>query len=164
MKVSELISCLGRCDQDLEVVFSSPMSVVSIVEEGPVVANVKFLEANPITLREVVKLSGTDRLQEIEEEEAEKDERSVLITCPDTGPCEIDVQAVVDRWDDTWFLSQWKMHEFRLVHGDAPVSDIIRLKVTISEEQAKELIAELNLKSERSPVFASAATWRSKVE
>jgi hypothetical protein len=66
------------------------------------------------------------------------------------GPCEVDVAAVVAAWNDQWFISQWQ-NDYRLIGPE--------LKVSITKQQAKEIIVELDLMPTQS-LFRSGKTWR----
>lgn len=82
-----------------------------------------------------------------------------------TGICIIDTDKVARRWNKDCFISQWKdeyrLCDIRTVNG-APVT---KTKVTISEQQAKELTAKLGLVSTQSTAFKNAYTLRkSKVK
>lgn len=77
------------------------------------------------------------------------------------GECDVNVAEVVKQWDEHWCISQWK-DEYRLCHHNRNADNFTRtdLKITISKQQAKEIIVELDLVPEPSPVFVSGKTWR----
>lgn len=78
---------------------------------------------------------------------------SVFSKFATVGICEVSVEAVVSQWSADCFISQWR-DEYTLVGGpDGP-------KAKLSKQQAKELIVELDLMPEQSPVFNSGKTWR----
>ena len=68
-----------------------------------------------------------------------------------TGICIVNTPIVIEKWDDQCFISQW--HEkYTLVCDGA--------KAVISKQQAKEIIVELDLMPEQSPIFLNGKTWR----
>lgn len=77
---------------------------------------------------------------------------SLFKTMPLTGFCEIYIGKTISIWDETIFISQWK-DEYRLCCTSGG-------KCTISKQQAKELIIELDLNVEQSTIFNSGKTWR----
>ena len=74
-----------------------------------------------------------------------------LITMPDVGPCDIDVDAIIELFDTNVAVSQWK-DEYRLVEVDG-------VKVTIRKEDAIKLIHACGLTVVPSPIFNSSTTW-----
>ena len=77
-----------------------------------------------------------------------------------TGENTIDVDLVAKQWNHLWWLSEWKRdNNFRLIKYVRKDSPMTACKLTISPEQAKELIDKLNLESENSG-FASGFSWR----
>jgi hypothetical protein len=60
----------------------------------------------------------------------------------DTGPCGIDIEKAVKCWTKRCIISKWR-DEYRIVRYS--YKRHIALKVTISVEDAKELISRLNL-------------------
>ncbi len=79
-----------------------------------------------------------------------------------TGNCKVDVDLVCDKWNHTWFLSQWvnaDENEFTLCKQLRLGANAYRIKVTISVEQAESIIKKLNLDREDS-MFRSGKTWR----
>lgn len=85
---------------------------------------------------------------------------NITIDFQDSGNCEIDVPKVVDQWNENCLISQWK-DEYRLIEG-IPDTEDTNIKLTISKAQAHELIVELDLVNERSPIFNSGSSWRKK--
>ena len=77
--------------------------------------------------------------------------RDKLIHVPDTGPCDIDVDAIIEVFDTSVAVSQWR-DEYRLVEVDG-------IKVTIKKEDALRLISECGLTAVPSPIFNSGTTW-----
>ena len=86
----------------------------------------------------------------------------VVTNFQSTGNCEIDVDLVVNKWNHTWWIAQWK-DTYRLIKFLRMGTASTRIKVGISEQQAKELIEKLNLDSEGGG-FTSATTWRQSEE
>ena len=87
----------------------------------------------------------------------------IIIDFQMTGPCEISIEKTVEIWDKDWSISQWE-EEYTLCHHN-PKSDnftMTDLKIRISKKQTHQLIGELDLINERSPVFRSGSTWRRK--
>lgn len=84
----------------------------------------------------------------------------IVLDFKPTGICIVDVAKVARRWSKDCFITQWKeeyrLCDIRTVNG-APVT---KTKVTISEQQAKELAAKLCLVSIQSTTFKNAYTWR----
>jgi hypothetical protein len=78
-----------------------------------------------------------------------------------TGECEISVDEAKKVWDKSWCVSQWK-DEYTLCHHNRNMENFTRtdFKVRISEIQAKELMRDLKLVSEKSPMFNNAYTWK----
>ena len=77
-----------------------------------------------------------------------------------TGPCTVDVDKVAKAWNNEFSISQWEK-DYRLIRQDAKDPEICA-KVTISNEQAEEIILKLNLLPIQSTIFRSGATYRSK--
>lgn len=82
---------------------------------------------------------------------------NAIIKCPQTGECRIDIEkakktftnrCVISRWHDTYRL-------YRTFHKRA-----IALKVTISKEDAKKLIKELDLVEVPSCTFRHGSEYR----
>lgn len=79
----------------------------------------------------------------------------------ETGPCEIDIDEAVKIWDKDWLISQWR-NDYTLCHQNLKSDNFTKtdFKVTITKEQAHQLIDKLDLVGESSHVFASGRTWR----
>lgn len=76
----------------------------------------------------------------------------------DTGPCEVYIDKVVEAWTDKFSISQYK-DEYRLVeYYEGPNC----AKVTISKEQALEIIEKAKLFPIKDSVFRSGTTYRSE--
>ena len=75
-----------------------------------------------------------------------------------TGNCEVDVDLVCEKWNHTWGVYQWR-DTYRLIKMVRLGTPNTRIKVSISPEQAKEIIDRLKLDGE-SGGFSSATTWR----
>lgn len=78
-----------------------------------------------------------------------------------SGPCLIDIDATIKAWDKKMFLSQWH-DKFTLCRTNLKAGNFSKtgLKITISTEQAQELITKLGLKSSQDPLFVNGQTWR----
>jgi len=74
-----------------------------------------------------------------------------LIHMPSTGPCDIDVDAIIELFDTNVAVLQWK-DEYRLTEVDG-------VKVTIKKEDALKIIHECGLTAVPSPIFNSGTTW-----
>lgn len=87
----------------------------------------------------------------------------IIVNFQMTGPCEISIEKTVEIWDEDWSISQWD-EEYTLCHQNLKADNFTKtdFKVAISKKQAHELIGELDLINERSPVFRSGSTWRLK--
>jgi quinol monooxygenase YgiN len=79
----------------------------------------------------------------------------------DVGECEVDIEKILQKWDKSFFISQWK-DEYTLAHHNRNSDHFSRtdLKVRISKIQADEIIIKLNLTPHQSEVFRSGVTWR----
>lgn len=78
--------------------------------------------------------------------------KKALITIPDTGICELDISTAIKLFNKNVFISKWK-DEYRLVEENG-------IKVAISKKDAIQLIVELDLEGEKSPIFNSGTTYR----
>ncbi len=81
-------------------------------------------------------------------------------TFKDTGPCEVDVQKVVDSWNDKMSISQWQ-NDYRLIQ----LVELFKeeaFKLTITKDQALEIISKARLLPIQSDIFKSGITWRSE--
>lgn len=77
-----------------------------------------------------------------------------------TGGNTINIDLVTKRWNHLWWLSEWKRdNSWRLIKYVRKDSPMTACKLTISPEQAQELINKLNLVSENVG-FASGFSWR----
>ena len=82
--------------------------------------------------------------------------REAIITMPDFGTCEIDVDKVAALFDDECFISRW--HDtFRLCRAD-------KFKASISFEDAHRVIGRLGLRESQSPLFRNGRTYRMREE
>jgi hypothetical protein len=68
----------------------------------------------------------------------------IVIEFKTTGPCIVDVKEVAKAWDYRFFISEYE-NDFQLIQFLRKGSDIRKLKVTISPEQAQDIIQELQL-------------------
>lgn len=78
------------------------------------------------------------------------------------GPCVVDIPLLVKMWDWKWRIGQYK-NEYRLhkikTYRKKEINGY-QLRVTISEEQAIELIHSCNLEYMKCSVFRHGGTWR----
>ena len=81
----------------------------------------------------------------------------LIVEFKQTGPCTVDVDKVVNAWTDEFSISQWE-EEYRLIKGNKEEC----AKVTITPEQAKEIISKAKLLPIKSSLFRSGVTHRSK--
>ena len=78
---------------------------------------------------------------------------------PITGIAELDIDLVVEKWNHLWALienrraNEWQLIKY--IRKDSPRLDI---KLTISKEQANELIERVDL-TDYGSCFASYFTW-----
>ncbi len=82
----------------------------------------------------------------------------VVTEYKEVGSCTIDVQLTVKKWNHLWRVLQWDA-TYRLVKYVRTGCPNLSLNVSISPEQAKELIEKASLSPE-SGGFRSATTWR----
>lgn len=84
----------------------------------------------------------------------------IVVEFKNTGPCLVDVKEVAKAWDYRFLLSEYE-NDFQLIQYLRKGSDIRKLRVTISPEQAQEIIKELELvkSTNMSPVIFA---WRKK--
>ncbi len=75
------------------------------------------------------------------------------------GCIELNIEEVIKKWNKNTCITQWH-DRYRLIEFKRKDSPITKLKVSISEIQAKELIKKLNLKEEKSAIYNNASTWR----
>ena len=76
------------------------------------------------------------------------------------GINEIDTDLVINQWNHLWMLAEWTVdNEWRIIKFIRKDSEKKELKVTISWQQANELVKKLGLKSEQS-AFKSGFSWR----
>lgn len=78
-----------------------------------------------------------------------------ILECPDSGVCIIDLEKIIKKFGEHSIISYYGLQEpeYRLVNLRASV------KVTISTEDAEELIRRLHLVKVESPIFAKAGTY-----
>ena len=78
-----------------------------------------------------------------------------------TGINTINIDEVIKKWNHLWWLSEWRRdNSFRLIKNVRKDSPMTACKLTISYEQAHELIGKLKLLPTNSGVFASGFSWR----
>jgi hypothetical protein len=82
-----------------------------------------------------------------------------IVNCPDTGECEINIKELCKIWKKGFYISEWngdRGQEFRLIRRGKKAT---LLKITISNSDAKELIALNDLTRVESGIFRSGASW-----
>lgn len=80
-----------------------------------------------------------------------------------TGANKINVDLVIKKWNHLWWISEWRNeedHKWRIVKYIRKDSPLTEIKLTMSSEQAKELIDKLGLVEEWCGVFRSGYSWR----
>ncbi len=75
-----------------------------------------------------------------------------------TGINEVSIEMVIKQWNHLWWIAQWN-EEYRIIKYVRKDSGLTDIKLTISEEQANEIIKILNLQPEPGG-FRSATSWR----
>lgn len=80
-------------------------------------------------------------------------------TFKETGPCEINIEMVIRKWNRLWCISQWR-DEFTLVKYLRKDSPIKLLKAKMEPQEAEILISILELERTQSGIFRSGASWR----
>jgi hypothetical protein len=81
---------------------------------------------------------------------------------PLTGSVQIDVNFLVNNWDDKCWLAEWRMgkdDDFRFIRYKQIGRDIATHKFSITREQAEEVINRLALESEQG-ALKSGHSWR----
>jgi hypothetical protein len=76
----------------------------------------------------------------------------------ETGNCVIDIDYAIKKWNHLYWIAQWN-DTYRLIIHVRKDSPITKMKVSISEKQAKELIAKLKLTGVNGG-FKSSTTWK----
>ena len=71
---------------------------------------------------------------------------------------ELVIDEVIKKWNKNTRIYQWH-NKYRLVKFLRKNSSKAKLKVSISEEQAREIIQKLNLKSVKDSLFNYAWIW-----
>jgi len=85
--------------------------------------------------------------------------KKIIEDFKETGNCLVNIDNLISEWNHLWLISQYG-DKYRLIRYLRKDSPIIKIKVTISELQAKELIDKLSLKSLRDSAFKRAVSWR----
>ena len=83
----------------------------------------------------------------------------IVIECPDTGICIIDVDRVVKKWNHLFWIAQYG-EQYRLIKYKQKNSPATTIKVVISEEQFNELRDKLELVKTLDTIYKRAASWR----
>lgn len=85
--------------------------------------------------------------------------KKVVTDFRETGECGIDVAQAAKGWNERCSISQWH-DEYTLVQKlRRNTRESYSLKVRISGQQARELIAAAELVNVKSPVFRNASSW-----
>mgnify|MGYP003658791215 FL=1 len=80
----------------------------------------------------------------------------------DTGINEIDIDLVASKWSHLWMLTEWQRdNSWRVVKYIRKDSGITEIKLTISWQQANELVKKLGLKPTNTG-FRSGYSWRTE--
>lgn len=82
---------------------------------------------------------------------------NLIIEFNTTGPCKVDVDKVVAGWSNEFSISRWH-DDYRLIEGNSEDC----AKVTITQEQAQEIISKANLLQIKDALFKNGSTYRSK--
>ena len=95
----------------------------------------------------------------------------IILKCPPTGECEIDVELIKKEWHDGAYIdcqekydSQLDLYipEFKLIETtpDPEAYKGRRIKITIKPADAIQLIRDLKLKANRHTFFIRSITYR----
>ena len=76
----------------------------------------------------------------------------IILEMPETGECKIDIDKLVEYWSSTTKISKYK-NEYRLIISN-------KIKISISEENAIEVIKRLSLSEEKSIIFENASIFK----
>ncbi len=76
----------------------------------------------------------------------------------DSGAIEIHTNVVAKKWNHLCFLAQWN-EDFRFIRYKQINSDVVTIKISISKQQAKELIKMAGLTAFPS-MFRSGTSWK----
>jgi ABC-type transport system involved in Fe-S cluster assembly fused permease/ATPase subunit len=82
--------------------------------------------------------------------------KNFLVNYKKIGECLIDVEKCVEVFSKRYQISQWH-DEYRLIKKTAGGNEVGR--ISISEDQAKQIIERLDLMPMGSPNFNHAKTW-----
>lgn len=86
----------------------------------------------------------------------------VLGKFKDTGINEIDIDLVTSKWNHLWMLTEWERdNSWRVVKYVRKDSGITEIKLTISWQQANEIVKKLDLMPTNTG-FKSGYSWRTK--
>lgn len=84
---------------------------------------------------------------------------NIIIGYKQVGVVKIDILEAINQWSQLWGIYQWD-DEYRVIKYIRKDSPLCALKITISQKQAKILIAELNLIPYNNTPYNSAMTWK----
>ena len=80
----------------------------------------------------------------------------------DTGINEIDIDLVASKWNHLWMLTEWQSdNSWRVVKYIRKDSGITEIKLTISWQQANDLVKRLDLKPTNT-AFGGGYSWRTE--
>lgn len=75
------------------------------------------------------------------------------------GINKVNIDAVCKKWDDRFAISSWHDDEYRIFATRKGGKSYL-FKITISNEQANEIISRLGLYCISHPTFVNAKTYR----
>ena len=80
----------------------------------------------------------------------------------DTGINEIDIDLVASKWNHLWMLTEWQSdNSWRVVKYIRKDSGITEIKLTISWQQANDLVKRLDLKPTNT-ALGGGYSWRTE--
>lgn len=80
---------------------------------------------------------------------------------PLTGPVNIDINKVVEKWNHLWSIAEWRSGKtFTLVKLHRWDSPNYNIRLTISEEDANEIIRRVGLVTVNINMFQSAFNYQ----
>lgn len=95
--------------------------------------------------------------------------KSLIKNYAETGPCELDIEEVIKQWNDKFVIFLHKSNpvlgdgdQYRLIVYKRLGREATNLKVTITPEQAIELINRLELKEVKDSIFILASHFKTR--
>lgn len=80
----------------------------------------------------------------------------------DTGVNDVDIDLIASKWNHLWMLAEWQIdNSWRVVKYVRKDSCITEIKLTISWQQANEIVKKLDLKPVNSGI-GSGYSWRTE--